>query len=127
MGAGRPAGGKKSGGRKKGTRNKASLTVKELCAAVGYDPIAELMAAAKMAYDELQFSKVHNNLNSQGRAEFMKIIQKSGAEIAPYIHARLKSLQVTDDKGNNVFGQTFVDMVAAMVDRKNNGDKPGPT
>ena len=77
---GRPIGLAKTGGRQKGTPNRATLTLKEKLAAMGCEPLVEI---AKMGMNE---------------KNEIEIRERCFADIAPYLHPKLKPVDVSSDE-----------------------------
>lgn len=122
--------GKKTGGRSKGKPNKRTEKAREIVDAHNYGAIKELIRIARIAEKEYDrcaevFDAIQDKravlemvpLSQSEAVSYLKLMQKSAAEIAPYIHPRLKAISFQDGEGNDI--QTFAELIAASVDRKN--------
>lgn len=130
---GRHKGSVKTGGRKKGTRNKDTQSARDIAAEKNYRPIAQLIRIAAIAekeykraaeiFDAIQEKRAAYKmvpLSNDKVPEFLKVMQKSAAEVAPYLHPRLKSIDIKPGSGDD--GVTWADLVRSIVDKKKNNE-----
>lgn len=131
MGRGGSKPGERRGGRKKGTINRNTAKARDIIEAENYGAIKELIRVARLAekeyeraeeiYDAIQKKRATLQmipLTNDKVLDCLKVMQKSAADIAPYIHPRLKAISFQDGEGNDI--QTFAELIAASVGRGKN-------
>ena len=116
------------GGRKKGTPNKRTLALMEILNDAGYSPVAELIRIAAIAekeydrageiYDAIQDARIEKGrvpLTESIAPTYLSIMQKSAADIMPYLYPRRKAVELSGVEGKDLF-QSFADLVKQIAD-----------
>lgn len=110
----RPIGipGHPNSGRRKGTPNKRTRELIAILDEHGYCPIADLIETAALAKKEYQRCELIHDAICDSKAvqgirtptqdtapQYLALIQKSAAEIAPYLFPRRKAIEFNDPNG----------------------------
>lgn len=105
-----------SAGRRKGVGNKRTRDLIEILDKAGYCPIADLIEVAAIARKEYERSEEIFDLIQEKRVDvgmmplseseaptYLKIIQTSAAQIAPYVYPKKKSVEIKGEDGKDLF------------------------
>lgn len=117
-------------GRKKGSLNKRTQDLIELLEERGYSPVAELIEVGAYArkeyersaeiYDAIQAKRegheIRTPLNDTAPT-YLQIMQKSAAEIMPYMYPKRKAIEHTGANGESLF-QSLSDLFKQVADAK---------